>query len=440
MRKFGIIAAMAALGAVQAQAAPAIDPVATTAEIDRVLAPRLPDLKALYQDLHANPELSFQEVRTAALLARRMRKLGFEVTEGVGGTGVVAVYRNGPGPVVLVRTELDGLPMEEKTGLPYASRAQQKVDGALSYVAHSCGHDMHMAWWIGSAETLLAMKDRWQGTLVFIAQPAEEIVSGAKAMIDAGLLTRFPRPDYGFAAHVAPGPAGQIGLKQGVVSSSSDSVSIRFNGVGAHGAMPDKGIDPIVQGSRFVTDVQTVISRQKNPLAFGVITVGAFNAGTVANIIPDHADLKLTLRSFDPAVRQLLRDGVSETARAAARMSRAPEPGITYLHGTASVINDSALTADLADLFRSALGAEAVQLHPESAPGGPASEDYSEFVAAGMTKSVFISVGGTDPKLLADPAKPVPVNHSPYFAPVLDPTLAAGARALTLAVLSVTGR
>jgi amidohydrolase len=362
------------------------------------------------------------------------------VTEHVGKTGVVALYKNGAGPTVMVRTELDALPMEEKTGLAYASRAQQSVDGKLTYVDHACGHDSHMAWWVGTAEALVALKSQWHGTLMFVGQPAEEAIGGAKAMLADGLFTRFPMPDYAFAAHVGPAAFDTVSIKDGVVSSSSDGLDIVFNGRGAHGAMPDKGIDPIVIGAHFVSDVQTVISRQKDPLAFGVITVGSFQAGTVNNIIPDTADLKLTLRSFTPEVRQLLLDGVKTTARAAAQMANAPAPTISDLGGTASVRNDSALAARASAVLKTALGDKATFV-PASMPGFTASEDFSEFVDAGVP-AVFFNIGGDDPAMLAQykaQGKPIPVNHSPYFAPVPEPTIRTGVMVLTLAVLMVSG-
>jgi len=305
------------------------DVAAAIRRIDASLERNYPHLDALYKDIHAHPELAFQESRTAALLAGEMRKLGFEVTEHVGGTGVVAIYRNGAGPTVLVRTELDALPMEEKTGLPYASHAQQTLDGKPTFVDHSCGHDSHMSWWVGTAAALVGMKDQWKGTLFFVGQPAEETISGAKAMLADGLFTRFPKPDVGFAAHVGPEPLGEVDIKDGVVSSASDSIQIVFHGRGAHGSMPDRSIDPIVMGANFVTGVQDVVSRQKDPKEFGVVTVGSFQAGTVENIIPDSATLKLTLRSYSPTVRKLLVDGVERTATATAAMSGAPPPDIT---------------------------------------------------------------------------------------------------------------
>ncbi len=437
----------AALLPLMAPVAHATDPASQRTAIDAVIDHNWADLDALYIDLHSHPELGFQENRTAALLAARMRKLGFSVTEHVGRTGVVAVWHNGAGsskgPVVLVRTEIDALPLEEKTGLAYASRVQQTTaDGTQTFVTHACGHDNHMAWWIGTAEALIAMKDQWHGTLVFVAQPAEEMVSGATAMLADGLFTRFPKPDYGFAAHVDAGLAGTVHVKQGPTTSAVDTINIRFIGVGAHGSMPDRGIDPIVEGAHFVTDVQSVIAREKDPWKFGVVTVGAFHAGTVSNIISDHADLQLTLRSYDPDVRKIINEGVERTARAEAEMAHAPAPEIRHTFTASPVINDPALAADTAARLKAGLGLEKVTLVPVSAPGWTASEDYSELVTAGMTHSVYMSIGG-DTQATIDrykaERKPLPVNHSPFFAPDHTIAIRTGIEALTLAVLGVTG-
>jgi len=396
-----------------------------------------PDLDALYKDLHRNPELAFQETRTAGVLAQKMKALGFEVTEKVGQTGVVAVLKNGEGPTIMVRADMDALPMTEKTGLPYASEVTDAPwrDG-VSPVMHACGHDIHMASWVGAADMLVQLKDRWSGTLVFVGQPAEEGLGGAKAMIKDGLFTKFPKPDYGFALHAAPLPAGTVFVKAGAVTSSADSVEIVFKGRGAHGSMPHQSIDPIVIASRFVTDVQAVASREKDPGAFGVVTVGAFNAGTVSNIIPDQATVKLTLRSHQPEVRKLLLDGVTRTANAAAAASSAPDPDIKNVGGVATVLNDDGLAERTAAVFKEAFG-PAFTYVPAMAPAGPASEDYSEFVTAGVP-SVYFALGALDPKLFAEAqagGPPVPVNHSPFFAPQPEPTIKAGVKAMTLAVL-----
>ncbi len=436
MTKRLLLTGFAMIGGIgTASADPASDRTAIDAQIEKNYA----GLDALYRDIHTHPELGAQETRTAALLAGRMKALGFTVTEKVGGTGVVAIYRNGAGPTVMVRTELDGLPMEEKTGLPYASRAQAQFEGKTTFVAQSCGHDVHMAAWVGTAQALLAMKAQWKGTLMFIAQPAEETLIGAKAMLDAGLFTKFAKPDYGFAAHVGSGEAGTVLVKDGVTSSNSDSLQVTFKGRGGHGSMPSATIDPIVMGAHFVTDVQSVISRQKDANAFGVVTVGAFQAGTVGNIIPDTAVLKLSLRSFDKDVRQLLLDGVKRTADASAAMSMAPAPEVKWLHGTAAVINDHAL-AERAAAALTAAGGDRITYMPATAPGWSASEDWSAFVDAGVP-SVYFTIGGYDAATLAAykaKGESVPSNHSPFFAPDHDKAIRTGIRTLSLAVLMVT--
>ena len=283
-------------------------------------------VEALYKDIHANPELAFEETNTARKLAKELRDLGFEVTEAVGKTGVVGIYRNGGGPTVLVRTELDALPMEEKTGLAYASKAKAMYLGKETPVAHSCGHDLHMAAWVGTAKTLIALKGSWKGTLIFIAQPAEEILGGAKAMIQDGLFTRFGKPDAAFALHAWPMAYGLVGFNTGPVTSNSDAFEITFNGRGAHGSAPDKSIDPVMIAARFVVDVQSVISREKDPFEFGVFSIGAIQGGTSGNIIPDSVSMRGTIRSYDPAVRAKMQDGIRRTAKAVAAMANAPKP------------------------------------------------------------------------------------------------------------------
>ncbi len=438
-----ILLAAAALVALPT-ATPAAEAASEKLAIDAVIDQNQADLDALYIDLHSHPELGFHELRTSALLAARMRKLGFTVTEHVGKTGVVAVMHNGDGPVVMVRTELDALPMEELTGLAYASRATAtREDGTTTFVAHSCGHDNHMAAWLGTATALVALKDRWHGTLVFVGQPAEEEVSGAKAMLADGLFTRFPKPDFGFAAHVDNALAGTVHVKQGPTTSAVDTILITFKGVGAHGSMPDKGIDPIVEAAHFVTDVQSVIAREKDPWKFGVVTVGAFHAGSVSNIISDHAELQLTLRSYDPDVRRILNEGVERTARAAADIAHAPAPDIRHSFSANPVVNDPAIAASTAARLTDALGQSRVTLVPESGPGWTASEDYSEYVSAGLIRSVYFSIGGT-PQTVIDrhkaQGKPLPVNHSPLFAPDHTIAIRTAIEVQTIAVLSVTGR
>src|ERR1700716_1195556 len=260
-----------------------------SAAIEASVEADYPKLDALYKDIHAHPELAFAEVKTAAILATEMRALGFEVTEKVGRTGLVAIYSNGEGPPIMGRPELDALPREEKTGLDYASRGKTTWNGKETFVAHSCGHDIHMASWVGTAKALLDLKDQWQGTLMFIAQPAEEIGSGAMAMLMDGLFTRFKKTDFAFALHSNPIPHGYLLYRVGVGSSMSDSLSIKFRGRGGHGATPQATIDPVMIAARFIVDVQSVISREKDPTEFGVVSIGAIHAGSAENIIPDEA-------------------------------------------------------------------------------------------------------------------------------------------------------
>ena len=305
-----LLAGAAALLANFAQAAAPTKPadvVKQKAQIDAGLDKAWPHLEALYKDIHQHPELAFQETATAAKLAKEMRDLGVEVTEHVGKTGIVAIYKNGPGPTVMVRTELDALPMEEKTGLPYASHATQMWEGKPTPVDHSCGHDIHMTAWLGAAQQLVALKSQWHGTLMFIGQPAEEAIGGAKAMIADGLFTRWPKPDVGFAQHVGNGPVGGVSYKPGVFNSAADSFEIAFAGRGAHGSRPQQSIDPVLEAARFVVDVQSVVSREKEPALFGVITVGAIQAGSAGNIIPDGALVRGTIRSYEPEVRVKLK-------------------------------------------------------------------------------------------------------------------------------------
>jgi amidohydrolase len=427
------IALSAALAApTQAQTTPA-SPL--HARIAPVVAGMYPSLETLYKDLHAHPEIAFQEVKTAARMADEMRRLGFEVTEKIGGTGVVAIYRNGPGATVMVRTELDALPMEEKTGLPYASRVKTEWNGRETFVAHSCGHDIHMASWVGTARTLLAVKDQWKGTLMFVAQPAEEGTSGARAMVADGLFKRFPLPDYAFALHTSPSPYGYVGYRVGAVTSNSDSMEITFKGQGGHGSAPDKTIDPIAIAARFVTDVQTVVSREKDPAEFGVVTVGAIQGGTVGNIIPDTVTLRGTIRSYKPEVREKLLAGVRRTANAAATMGGAPEPAVALVPGGMAVVNDEAVVGRTVGALKAALGdAQVVAVPPITA-----SEDFSEFVNAGVP-SMFFFVGVLSPQDVADSkkpgGKPLAFNHSPFFAPVPEPSIKTGVEAMSVAVMT----
>ena len=404
-------------------------------QIDLTLTKTYPELEVLYKDLHSHPELGFQEVNTANKLAERMRALGFTVTEHIGKTGVVALLKNGPGPTVLIRTELDALPMQEKTGLAYESHDKAQWNGKEVPVAHSCGHDIHMAAWVGTAKVLADMKAQWHGTLMFVAQPAEESVNGARAMLEDELFKRFGKPDVGFALHVGPGLVGEVYYKSGVITSNSDGLEITFKGRGGHGSMPSATIDPVLMASRFVVDVQSVVSREKDAAEFGVVTVGAIHGGSAGNIIPDSVQVSGTIRSYSPAVRTVLTQGVARTAKATAEMSAAPAPEVSIIPGGNAVVNDEQLTQSTASVFKAAFGSNAKALPSAIA----ASEDFSDFIIAGVP-SVFFMIGGNEPGKLAEwkaAGQPVPVNHSPFFGPSPEASIKTGVKAMSLAVLNV---
>jgi hippurate hydrolase len=402
----------------------------------------MPQLMALYRDIHANPELSMQEVRTPAKLAPEMRKLGFDVTEHVGKTGVVAVMKNGPGPVLLLRADMDALPVTEQTGLPFASKVRGvSRSGVETGVMHACGHDTHVATWLGTARRLAALKDQWSGTLVMILQPGEETVEGAKAMLDDGLFTRFPKPDYLLAFHDAASlPAGQIGITPKYALASVDSVNITVHGVGGHGAYPYTTKDPIVLASRIVVALQTLVSRENNPFDPAVVTVGSFHAGTKNNIIPDEAKLQLTVRSYPLDVQKKLIDGIRRIARGEAIAAGLPEdkmPEVTISEAAPSTFNTDALSSRVRQLFTSHFGAERVV---ETKPI-MASEDFSQYWQADKTKEALIFwVGGT-PKAKWDAAggdeTKLPSLHSPFWAPDADAVISTATEAMTVAALDI---
>jgi amidohydrolase len=411
-----------------------LDVARLKAAIEASVEADYPGLDALYKDIHAHPELAFEEVKTAARLAAEMRALGFEVTEKVGKTGLVAIYKNGDGPTIMVRTELDALPMEEKTGLAYASRDKTTWNGRETFVAHSCGHDIHMANWVGTAKTLLGLKDQWHGTLMFIAQPAEETGTGAKAMLADGVFTRFRKPDVGFGLHDGAFAYGMVNYRPGIGSSNADSLVIKFHGRGGHGAAPQETIDPVMIAARFIVDVQSVISREKGPTEFGVLSIGAIHGGTSPNIIPDDVLVLGTIRSFKPEVRARMLAGIERTAKAAAAMSDAPAPDIAVTEIAKAVMNDPAVVESAAKVMKVAFGEKF-----EAAPPVTPSEDFSEFVNAGVP-SMFFNIGVYEPERVAAASNgtgpELPPNHSPLFAPVPKPTIETGIKAMTLAVLS----
>ncbi len=443
----------AARGAPTQIASPA---TATAADLPKADA----DLIAIYKQLHANPELSFKEAKSSAIMASELENLGFEVTtgvgqdwvtgkamrdvgevkSGVGGYGVVGVLRNGEGPTVLIRADMDALPLPEKTGFDFASEVVSETwTGVESPAMHACGHDIHMTSWIGTARRLAAARDQWSGTLVMIAQPAEEIGLGAQAMLADGLYTRFPKPDYNIALHVsAAAPAGTVVYTKGYAMANVDSVDIVVKGVGGHGAYPHTTRDPILIGAHIVTALQSLVSRNTNPQDSAVVTVGSFKAGAKHNIISDEATLLLTVRSYDDETRQMLLDGIERIAKAQAEAFGAPEPEITIESDyTPSLFNDPVLAGRAMGAVAEAIGEGNVS---EVAPvmGG---EDFSQY---GRTEEdipgLLFWVGAVSPSRVAEAENgglPLPSLHSPFFAPDYDPTIATGVEAMTAAALEL---
>ena len=395
-------------------------------EVDAVY----PAAHELYVDIHEHPELSAHEVQTAAKLAERLRSVGYEVTEHVGGTGIVALMKNGAGPTVMLRTELDALPVEEKTGLPYASQVRAKDDAGHDVpVMHACGHDLHMAAIVATATIMARSKDTWHGTLILIGQPAEETIGGATGMIAAGLFTRFPKPDVAVALHVSNSlPAGQVGVVPGVYNTNADSLKITIFGKGGHGSAPNTAIDPIVIAARTILALQTIASREVKPGELAVVTVGYINAGTKNNIIPDHAEMGLTVRTRNAEVRKQVLAAIDRITKAEAEAGGAPRPPqIDHYEGADLVYNDPALAMRMKGVLQTALGKENVIMEEPIT----ASEDFSYFVEQGIP-GFYFSLGGADPVRFAEAKASgtmLPSNHSPLFAPDLDPALHTGIQA-----------
>ena len=400
------------------------------------VGPLLGDLEELYKDVHRHPELSMQEQRTGALAAERLEAAGFEVTTGVGETGVVGLLHNGEGPTVMLRADMDALPVSEQTGLDYASTNEG--------VMHACGHDMHVAWLAGAAAVLAASRDAWQGTLLAVFQPAEETAAGAQAMIDDGLFDRFPKPEVVLGQHVMPAPAGSIGTRTGVITSAADSFEIRLFGRGAHGSMPEASVDPVVMAAATVMRLQTIVSREVAAAQSAVVTIGAVQAGTKENVIPDEAVIKLNVRTFDEGVREHVLDAIRRIVEAEAQASGAPQPPeFTPLDRYQLVRNDPDAAARVRSAFRKHFGEErVVDIPPISA-----SEDFGSFGSEWHASSVFWTVGGTDPDAYRKARETgrlseLPTNHNPRFAPVLHPTLETGVETLLAAACAwlVAGR
>ncbi len=417
---------------------PAADPSPQPA-IEKRVADETPSLVALYKELHAHPELGLQEVRTAARLAKELKAAGFEVTEKVGVTGVVAVLKNGDGPTVMVRADMDGLPIVEKTGLPYASRETVRdADGREVGVMHACGHDINMTCLVGVARVLSSTKDKWKGTLLFIGQPAEEIGAGAKRMLDDGLLKRFPKPDVCLALHCdARYPHGTVNYRSGIMQAHVDSVDIIVNGRGGHGAAPHVTIDPVVIAARIVLDLQTIVSRQQNPTDPAVVTVGSIHGGTKHNIIPNDVKMQLTVRTTTDATRERVLQSIERIAKAAAKGANAPEPEVKIDRAafTPALVNDPDLTKQFVKLFEETLGKENVHERPMSLGG----EDFSRFVRAGIP-GFYWHLGTAPPERIKEwkaGGKPVPFTHSDGYYPVPEPTIKTGVLTMSMGVLKM---
>jgi amidohydrolase len=400
----------------------------------------MPSLEDLYRDIHAHPELSLQEHRTAGRAAEHLGAAGYEVTTGVGGTGVVGLLANGDGPTVMLRADMDALPVKEATGLPYASTVTATdPSGAEVAVMHACGHDMHVTWLAGATALLAGARDAWHGTVLAVFQPAEETAQGAQAMIDDGLFERFPRPEVILGQHVMPGPAGAIGYRPGTTQAAADSLEVRLFGRGAHGSMPESSVDPVVMAAATVLRLQTIVSREVAASQAAVVTIGALQAGTKDNVIPDDALLKLNIRTFDEQVRTHVLDAIRRIVEAEATASGAPRPPeITTTEHYPLTVNDPDHTARVAAVLRARLGEDRV--HELSAPYA-ASEDFGSFGTQWGVPSVFWYVGGTDAELYRKAqqagrvAQDIPTNHNARFAPVIHPTLETGVQAITTAAL-----
>jgi hippurate hydrolase len=413
------------------------------AEVEKRLDGEFDSLQTLYKYLHSHPELSLQEEKTAARLARELRDAGFEVTEKVGGYGVVGVLRNGEGPTVLVRTDMDALPVTEATGLPYASKERVRdKNGNEVGVMHACGHDMHMTCFTGTARVLSALKDRWSGTLVFIGQPAEEIGTGARLMLEAGLFKKFPKPDYCLALHCDPlNPHGHVSFAEGLALANVDAVDIVVKGKGGHGAAPHTTVDPIVLAARIVLDLQTIVSRETNPTDPVVVTVGSIHGGTKHNIIPNEVKLQLTVRTTKDATRDHTLKAIERIAKAAAMGANAPEPVVKIDLGefTPALVNETKLTRRTVELFKEVLGVDNVHERPPVMGG----EDFSRYGKEGVPIFMYW-LGTLPPERIAEArkegGKPLPSLHSDVYFPIPEPSLRTGVKTMSLAVLNLVGK
>jgi amidohydrolase len=415
-------------------------------KVQEIVDQAYPSLFTLYRELHANPELSFQEKNTAALIAGQLKSLGYQVTENFGGYGVVAVLKNGAGPCVLVRTDLDALPIEEQTGLPYASKVRMKDDqGNDVNVMHACGHDLHMTVFTGVAQTLAQLKDQWKGTLVLIGQPAEERSGGAIAMLNEGLFEKFPRPDYGLALHSnASLPAGKVGYTEGGIMASVDAVDITIRGVGGHGALPHTTKDPVVIAAQTVLALQTIVSREISPFQPAVVTVGSIQGGTQFNIIPDEVKLQLTLRSYDDGVRKQTIESLQRITKNIAEAAGVPQDRLPIVkirdQYTPATYNDVPLTRRVTAAFVRALGKDNVVDTPPSTVG----EDFSRYSRVDPPiPTCMFWLGTVDPEKIEksrNEGTPLPSLHSSAYAPLPEPSIKTGIRAMSAAVLDLLNK
>jgi hippurate hydrolase len=400
---------------------------ALNAKMDNVLEAMLPEMEEIYKDIHSHPELSMQEKRTAQIAADYLKKYGWDVTTGIGGTGVVGVLKNGDGATVMLRADMDALPITEATGLPYASDVRTKdEEGREVGVSHTCGHDFHVTWLMGAARLLAKHKDEWRGTVLAVFQPGEEVGRGAKAMMDDGMIKRFPKPDIILGQHVMVGIAGHVGHKSGAILSGGDSLQIKLFGRGSHGSQPQNSIDPVIMAAATTMRLQTIVSREIDPDKSAVVTVGSLQAGTKENVIPDDAMLKLNIRTFDEDVREKVISAVKRICCAECQASNAKEPEFSTINYYPLTQNDAQATAKVAEAFDAQFGERSFET-----PRRSASEDFSVFGREWNVPYVFWFVGGTDKEIFLEAKKnkainTIPSNHSPKFAPVLHPTLKTG--------------
>ncbi len=436
-----VTAAMALLFAetlLQAQP-PADGVLARKGQVLKLIDAEIKSLDAVYKHLHTHPELSYEEEKTAARLAKELKSLGFEVTEKIGGYGIVGVFKNGDGPTVLIRTDMDALPIIEKTGVPYASKVRTRdKEGNEVGIMHACGHDMHMTCWVGTARVLVGLKKHWRGTLVFIGQPAEEVGAGARKMLEDGLFKRFPRPDVCLGLHCDSRlPHGYVGYTEGLSLVNVDSVDILVKGKGGHGSAPHTTIDPVVISARIILDLQTLVSRENNPLDPAVVTVGSIHGGTRHNIIPAEVKMQLTVRSTKDDVRARLLEGIQRIAKAAALGAKAPEP-VVYFHKdnfTPALYNTAELAKKTSKVFRAALGSDKVVLQ-EPLMGG---EDFSRFILEGVP-GFFFFLGTLPPEhveaMRKGKAPPISL-HSDLYYPIPEPSMRTGVLSMSLAALNL---